>query len=66
MGASTLEVGSVIVGGVTVTVEWKVSTNASIATLGALATVNGTPVGSERVNSAEPTTDTSQSFAIPG
>ena len=52
--------------GVTVTVEWKVSTAASIATLGAQAVVSGTPVGTELINTAEPTTDTSQSFAIPG
>lgn len=48
------------------TVEWKVSTAASIATLGAQAVVSGTPVGTELINTAEPTTDTSQSFAIPG
>ena len=47
-------------------VEWKVSTAASIGTLGALATVNGSPVGAELVNSVEPTADTTQSFAIPG
>jgi hypothetical protein len=55
-----------VISAVTVTVEWKVSTAASIATLGALATVNGSPVGTELVNAAEPITDTSQSFAIPG
>lgn len=55
-----------VITGVTVTIEWKVSTTASIATLGAVATVSGTPVGTELVNTAEPTTDTSQSFAIPG
>lgn len=55
-----------VISGVTVTVEWKVSTAASIATLGAVATVGGSPVGSELVNTAEPTSDTTQSFAIPG
>jgi len=51
---------------VTVSVEWKVSTTASIATLGAGAWVNGAAYGSELVTSAEPTTDTTQSFAVSG
>jgi YD repeat-containing protein len=51
---------------VTVTVEWKVSTTASIATLGALAVVNGAPVGSELINTAEPLSDTTQSFTVSG
>ena len=51
---------------VTVTVEWKVSTTASIATLGAQAWVSGVAVGSEFVNSAEPTADLSQSFTVSG
>ena len=61
-----LDPAAAMISGVTVTVEWKVSTASSIATLGAQATVNGTAVGTELVNSAEPTADTSQSFAIPG
>ena len=65
-GFEALIPANAVITGVTVTVEWKVSTAASIATLGAGATVNGTPVGTELVNSAEPTADTSQSFAIPG
>ena len=52
--------------GVTVNVEWKVSTTASIATLGAQAYVGGSAVGSELVNSAEPTSDTTQSFSVSG
>jgi YD repeat-containing protein len=51
---------------VTVTVEWKVSTTASIATLGAQAWVNGVAVGSEFVNSAEPMADLSQPFTVSG
>ena len=50
----------------TVSVEWKVSTAASIATLGARAYVGGTGVGSGLVNSAEPLTDTTQTFSVPG
>lgn len=57
--------GSVI-NSVTVEVEWKVSTTASVATLGAQAVVGGAAVGSELVNSAEPTVDTLQSFTVPG
>jgi RHS repeat-associated protein len=52
--------------GVTVSVEWKVSTTNSDATLGAGAYVNGSPVGSELVSTAEPIADTSQSFTVSG
>ena len=51
------------------TVEWKVSTKASIATLGAQAWVGGAAVGTELVNTAEPTSDTarpSRSLAVTG
>jgi len=51
---------------VTVTVEWKVSTTASIATLGAQAWVSGAAYGTELVTSAEPTVDTVQSFTVTG
>lgn len=51
---------------VTVSVEWKVSVNTSIATLGAQARVNGSPVGTELVNTASPTSDTTQTFTVPG
>ena len=44
----------------------KVSTTASIATLGARATVNGAAVGTELVNTAEPIADLSQSFTVSG
>jgi hypothetical protein len=49
-----------------VTVEWKVSTTASIATLGAQAWVSGAAYGTELVTSAEPTVDTVQSFTVTG
>jgi hypothetical protein len=49
-----------------VSVEWKVSTTASIATLGAQAWFAGAGYGTEFVNSAEPTSDTTQSFAVAG
>ena len=42
------------------------STTASIATLGAQAYVNGSAVGTELVNTAEPTSDTIQTFSAPG
>lgn len=48
------------------TVEWKVSTTASIATLGAGAWVSGAAYGTEFLNSAEPTSDTIKSFAVVG
>ena len=48
------------------TVEWKVSTTASIATLGARAYVNGAAFGTEFVTSAEPTSDLSRSFNVIG
>lgn len=51
---------------VSVDVEWKVSTTDSIATLGARAYVNGAAVGTELVNTAEPTADSTQSFTVPG
>jgi len=51
---------------VTVSVEWKVSTTASIATLGARAYVNGAAFGTEFVTSAEPTSDLSRSFNVIG
>jgi len=42
------------------------STTASIATLGAQAWVNSAAYGSELVNSAEPTSDTTQTFSVSG
>jgi len=51
---------------VTVSVEWKVSTTASIATLGAGAWVGNAAYGSELVTTAEPTTDTTQMFSVSG
>ena len=51
---------------VTLSVEWKVSTTASIATLGAGAWVSNAAYGTELVTSAEPTTDTTQWFAVSG
>jgi hypothetical protein len=62
---STIPANATITG-VTVSVEWKVSTTSSIATLGARAYVNGSPVGTELVNTAEPTGDTTQTFTVPG
>jgi YD repeat-containing protein len=49
-----------------VRVEWKVSTTTSNATIGAQAWVSGAAVGTELVNSAEPTSDTSQTFSVSG
>jgi len=51
---------------VTVSVEWKVSTTASIATLGAQLYAAGVAKGSELVNTAEPTADTTQTFTVSG
>jgi RHS repeat-associated protein len=51
---------------VTVSVEWKVSTTNSIATLGSQAYVSGSPVGSELVNTAEPLADTIQTYTVSG
>jgi len=62
---STIPAGATI-NSVTVSVEWKVSTTASVATLGAGAWVNGAAYGSELVNTAEPTTDTTQTFTVSG
>lgn len=47
-------------------VEWKVSTTASIATLGAQTIVNGAAYRTELVTSAEPTVDTTGSIAVTG
>ena len=52
--------------GVTVTVEWKVSTTASDATLGSQLYVNSAARGTELVNAAEPVTDTTQTYAVTG
>ena len=62
---STIPAGATI-NSVTVSVEWKVSTTASVATLGAQAWVANAAYGSELVNGAEPTTDTTQSFGVTG
>lgn len=51
---------------VTVSVEWKVDTTASIATLGSQVYVSNTARGTELVNSAEPTSDTTQTFTVAG
>ena len=51
---------------VTVTVEWKVSTSASVATLGSQLYVNNVARGSELINSAEPTSDTTQTYTVAG
>jgi RHS repeat-associated protein len=51
---------------VTVSVEWKVDTTASIATLGSQVYVNGAAKGTELVNTAEPTTDTTQTYSVSG
>jgi RHS repeat-associated protein len=51
---------------VTVSVEWKVDTTSSIATLGSQVYVGGTARGTEFVNSAEPTSDTTQTYTVSG
>jgi RHS repeat-associated protein len=51
---------------VTVSVEWKVDVTTSIATLGSQAYVNGVAQGTELVNTAEPTTDTVQTYSLSG
>lgn len=48
------------------TVTWKVSTTSSIATLGSQLYVNGSAKGTELVNTGEPTSDTTQSYAASG
>ncbi len=65
-GFDTTIPASATITNVTVTVEWKVSTTASNATLGAQALVSGAAVGTELVNTAEPTSDTTQSFTVSG
>ena len=62
---STIPTNATITG-VLVSVEWKVSTTASIATLGGRTFVNGSGVGTELVNAAEPLTETTQSFTVSG
>jgi YD repeat-containing protein len=51
---------------VIVSVEWKVDTTASNATLGSQVYVNGVARDTELVNSAEPTTDTTQTYTVSG
>jgi YD repeat-containing protein len=51
---------------VTVSVEWKVDTTASIATLGSQAYVGGTARGTELVNAAQPTADSTQTYTVSG
>jgi len=62
---STIPANATITG-VTVTVEWKVSTTSSIATLGSQLYAGGVAKGTELVNSAEPTTDTTQTYTVSG
>ena len=51
---------------VTVTVEWKVDTTSSIATLGTQVYVSNTARGTELIDSAEPTSDTTESYSVSG
>ena len=51
---------------VTVSVEWKVDITTSIATLGSQVYVGGVARGTELVNTAEPTSDTIQTYTVSG
>jgi RHS repeat-associated protein len=62
---AAIPVGATITN-VTVSVEWKVDVTSSIATLGSQAYVNGVAQGTELVNSAEPTTDTVETYSVSG
>ena len=62
---SQIPVGATITN-VTVSVEWKVSTIDSIATLGSQVYVGGVARGTELVNTAEPTSDTVQTYTVSG